>query len=49
MLGFDQEKVKEILGLPEHVKFAAMVPFGIADTEGYEHHRFKLDKIVSYH
>lgn len=49
MLGFDQEKVKEILGLPEHVKFAAMVPFGIAESEGYEHHRFSLDKIVSYH
>ncbi|MFD1738998.1 nitroreductase family protein [Bacillus salitolerans] len=49
MLGFDQEKVKEILGLPEHIKFAAMVPFGLPDTEGYPHHRFELDKIVTYY
>lgn len=49
MLGFDQEKVKEILSLPEHIKFAAMVPFGKPDAEGYEHHRFPLDKIVTYH
>lgn len=49
MLGFDQEKVKEILSLPEHIKFAAMVPFGKPDAEGYEHHRFPLEKIVTYH
>ncbi len=49
MLGFDQEKVKEILSLPEHIKFAAMVPFGKADAEGYEHHRFPLEKIVTYY
>jgi nitroreductase len=49
MLGFDEEKVKEILDLPQHVKFAAMVPFGYPDTEGYEHHRFELDKIVKFH
>lgn len=49
MLGFDEEKVKELLGLPEHVAFAAMVPFGRADSDGYEHHRFELDKIITYH
>jgi nitroreductase len=49
MLGFDQEKVKELLGLPEHVKFAAMVPFGLPAAEGYPHHRFSLNKIVTYH
>lgn len=49
MLGFDQEKVKEILSLPEHIKFAAMIPFGKPDAEGYEHHRFPLEKIVTYH
>jgi nitroreductase len=49
MLGFDQEKVKEILALPEHIKFAAMVPIGRAEGEGYEHHRFELDKIVKFH
>ncbi|MDQ0229562.1 nitroreductase family protein [Metabacillus malikii] len=49
MLGFDHEKVKEILSLPEHVKFAAMVPFGRQAAEGYEHHRFPLEKIVTFH
>ncbi|WP_142247869.1 nitroreductase family protein [Alkalihalobacterium alkalinitrilicum] len=49
MLGFEHEKVKEILGLADHVKFAAMVPFGRADDEGYPHHRFSLEKIVKYH
>ncbi len=48
MLGFDQEKVKEIVGLAQHVKIAAMVPFGHADEEGYPHHRFDLNKIVKY-
>jgi len=49
MLGFDQGKVKELLGLPEHVRFAAMVPIGIADREGYSRHRFELEKVVTYH
>lgn len=49
MLGFDQAKVKELLGLPEHVAFAAMVPFGHPDSDGYEHHRFDLDKIITFH
>lgn len=49
MLGFDQVKVRQFLGLPEHIKFAAMVPFGLPDGTGYEHHRFSLDKIVKYH
>ena len=39
MLGFDSEKVKEILNLPDHVKFVAMVAFGHPDSEGYKHHR----------
>lgn len=49
MLGFDQIKVKELLGLPEHVKFAAMVPIGRADAEGYPHHRHELERFVSFH
>ncbi|MFD4707032.1 nitroreductase family protein [Gottfriedia sp. NPDC058432] len=49
MLGFDQAKVKELLGLPEHVAFAAMVPFGRPDSDGYEHHRFDLNKIITFH
>ncbi|WP_456276292.1 nitroreductase family protein [Bacillus sp. AK128] len=49
MLGFDQHKVKEILGVPEQTRIAAMVPFGVADMEGFPHHRFDLEKIVKFH
>lgn len=49
MLGFEHEKVKEILNLPEHVKFAAIVPMGKSNEQGYPHHRLSLDKIVKYH
>lgn len=48
MLGFDQAKVRELLGLPEHVLFAGLVPIGVGTEEGYPHHRLSLDKIVSY-
>ncbi|WP_318502962.1 hypothetical protein [Bacillus sp. T3] len=30
-------------------EIAAMVPMDIADAEGYEHHRFRLDKIMTIH
>jgi nitroreductase len=49
MLGFDAGKVREILGLAEHVKFAAMVPLGHKLKEGYPHHRHSLDKILFVH
>ncbi|MBM7659244.1 nitroreductase [Bacillus mesophilus] len=49
MLGFDQQKVKELLDLPDHIKFAAMVPFGRPNSEGYEHHRLDLKKILTFH
>ncbi|HAQ06984.1 MAG TPA: nitroreductase family protein [Bacillus bacterium] len=49
MLGFDQDKVRELLNLPEHVKFAGILPIGKADGEGHPHHRLQLDRIVSFH
>ncbi|WP_174731482.1 nitroreductase family protein [Mesobacillus harenae] len=49
MLGFDQQKVKELLDLPEHAKFAGILPVGKAANEGYPHHRFELEKIVTFH
>jgi nitroreductase len=49
MLGFDQAKVRQILGLPEQIQFAAMVPIGIPAEEGHPHHRHSLDTIVTYH
>lgn len=48
MLGFDQEKVKDILELPKHVKFAAMVPMGKASDNGYPHFRHELERIVTF-
>ncbi|PZE19718.1 nitroreductase family protein [Paenibacillus xerothermodurans] len=49
MLGFDPIKVRDILGLPDHVKFAAMVPIGHKDTEGYPHHRHSVNEIAFFH
>lgn len=48
MLGFDGARVKAILGLPEHVRFAAMIAVGRADEEGFPHHRHPLERIVTY-
>ncbi|HLO02879.1 MAG TPA: nitroreductase family protein [Symbiobacteriaceae bacterium] len=48
MLGFDQAKVRQILGLPEHVLFAAMLPIGKAAEEGHSKFRHPLAKIVSW-
>lgn len=49
MLGFDQGKVRQVLGLPDHLLFAAMVPIGRPAEEGYPHHRHTLDRIITYH
>jgi nitroreductase len=49
MLGFDQDKVRELLELPKHVQFAGILPIGKPDSEGYPHHRFDLKKIVKFH
>lgn len=49
MLGFDQAKVREILGLPEHVRFAAMVPIGRGAEPGFEHHRHSVERIAKYY
>lgn len=48
MLGFQAERVREILGLPEHVEFAGILPVGKADEEGFPHHRHDLERLVSW-
>jgi nitroreductase len=48
MLGFNEKEVKEILALPEHIKFAAMVAFGLPASEGYTHHRLLLNNMVKF-
>jgi nitroreductase len=49
MLGFEQDKVRQLLGLGEHVKFAGMVALGRAAEEGFPTHRHPLERIVTYH
>ncbi|MGM0873236.1 MAG: hypothetical protein ACQEWV_00280 [Bacillota bacterium] len=48
ILGFDQDKVRERLVLPAHVRFAGILPIGKPDSKGYPHHRFNLNKIVTF-
>lgn len=48
MLGFNPTKVKEILGLPEHVMVPALLPIGIAAEEGSSHHRHAVERITTW-
>lgn len=48
MLGFDPQKVKELLGLPEHVQFAGLLPVGKRAEEGFPHHRHNLERITTF-
>lgn len=46
---YDEEKVKEILGIPENVRVIAVMPIGYpSDESTVEKKRFQLDKIVKY-
>lgn len=49
MLGFDPQKVKAILGLPEHVQFAGLLPVGKRAEEGFPHHRHSVDRITKFY
>ena len=48
MLGFDAAEVKRVLGLPEHVTIPALVAIGVADEEGFPHHRHALDRVATF-
>lgn len=48
MLGFDPAKVKQLLGLPEHVAVPAIVALGVAAEEGSAHHRHDVDRVASF-
>ncbi len=48
MGGFDAAKVKELLGLPSHVAITALLPIGVADEAGREHHRHNLERVVQW-
>lgn len=49
MLGFDPAKVREILGLPEHVQFAGMLPIGKRAEEGFPHHRHSVERLTKFY
>ena len=43
---YEDEKVKEILDIPDHVEVMALLPVGIPDEEPSSRPRLSLDKIV---
>ncbi|GGJ82522.1 nitroreductase [Deinococcus aquiradiocola] len=49
MLGFNPQAVKELLGLPEHVQFAGLLPIGKRAEEGYPQHRHNLDRVTKFY
>ncbi|MBZ9753369.1 nitroreductase family protein [Deinococcus sp. HMF7620] len=49
MLGFQPDKVKEILGLPEHVQFAGLLPLGKRAEDGFPHHRHSVERITKFY
>ncbi len=46
MLGFDAAAVKELLGLPAHVRIPALVAIGQGAEEGFPHHRHPVARIA---
>lgn len=49
MLGFQPDKVKELLGLPAHVQFAGLLPIGKRAEEGFPHHRHAVERITKFY
>ncbi|ULH16162.1 nitroreductase family protein [Deinococcus sp. KNUC1210] len=49
MLGFQPDKVRELLGLPEHVQFAGLLPIGKRAEEGFPHHRHNIDRVTKFY
>lgn len=48
MLGFDARKVKELLGLPEHVRIPALIAIGYPAEEGFRPHRISSETLVDF-
>ncbi len=48
MLGFDPAKVRELLDLPEHVTFPALVAIGFKAEEGFSQFRHPIDRFTTY-
>lgn len=48
MLGFEPEKVKELLGLPVDARIPALIAIGVGTEEGFAHHRHPLERIARF-
>jgi nitroreductase len=48
MMGFSEAEVKSVLGLPAHVRVAALVALGRGIDAGLPHHRHPLDRILRF-
>ncbi len=49
MLGFEPDKVKALLNLPEHVQFAGLLPIGKRAEDGFPHHRHSVERIAQFY
>ena len=48
MLGFEPDKVKDLLRLPSHVRIPALVAIGYPAEEGFPPHRLEIDSLVEF-
>jgi len=48
MLGFQPEKVKALLGLPAHVRVAALVAIGYPAEQGFRPHRLPIETLIDF-
>ncbi|MBB5377890.1 nitroreductase [Deinococcus metalli] len=49
MLGFNPQAVRDLLGLPEHVQFAGLLPVGKRAEDGFPHHRHSVERITKFY
>ena len=49
MLGFNPQAVKELLGLPEHVQFAGLLPIGKRAEDGFPQHRHTVERVTKFY
>jgi nitroreductase len=49
MLGFNPQAVRDLLGLPEHVQFAGLLPIGKRDEAGFPKHRHSVERVTKFY
>jgi nitroreductase len=48
MLGFEPEKVQQLLGLPAHVRIPALIAVGYPAEDGFTPHRLPVESLVEF-